>query len=208
MYKTILLITLNLGMSLSRAQAQISALEQLELDLSKLSELKGSLQDMYSNYQILSQEYGQLQHVAKGNFQLHLAYINSLLEVSAPVQSDPRVTDISTTQAQILQLYQAAYASYSASPYLSPQDKASLDGLYQSMLNQCVQDMGEVNMVLTPGVLSMTDDERLSVLNRLDERMRSRLLMVMALNRKVSLLLMQRGRHASDISNLQKLYGL
>lgn len=163
---------------------------------------------MYSNYQTLREDYGQLQNVAKGNFQLHLAYLNSLLQVSAPIQSDPRITDISTTQAQILQLYQVAYASYSSSPYLSSQDKASLDGLYQSILNQCVEDMGEVNMVLTPGALSMTDDERLSALNRLDERMRTRLLMVMALNRKVSLLLTQRGRHASDITNLQKLYGL
>jgi hypothetical protein len=207
MFKTILLLTLSLGINLHQAQAQLSALEQLQLDISKLSELKGTLQDMYSNYQILAQEYGSLKNVAQGNFQLHLSYLNGLLEVSSVVGSDSHLGDISSTQAQILQLYQGAYAQFSTSPYLSASDKASLNALYEGILTQSAEDLDELNLVLTDGALSMTDDERLTVINQLDQRMQARLTTVKALNAKLGQILVQKGRHASDISNLQKLYG-
>ncbi len=203
-----LLLSLHLGINAYQAQAQLSALEQLELDISKLSALKGTLGDMVSNYQVLVQEYGQLKNAAQGNFLLHLSYLNSLLAVSEPVQSDSRIGDIGTAQQQILVCYQAAYAAFSASPYLSPTDKASLNALYEVFLTQSAEDLDELNLVLTDGALSMTDDERLSVINRLDQRMAERLATIRALNRKVGQILSAKGQHASDISNLRKLYGI
>src|ERR1700761_7506209 len=105
MYKIFLLLVF--GMDVKVTSAQSAELEQLTLDLSKLSQLKGILQDMYTYYTILEQGYNDIRDVAKGNFQLHLDYLNSLLTISPAVSDDPVVQAIAQAQTRLLQTYQA-----------------------------------------------------------------------------------------------------
>jgi hypothetical protein len=80
MLKKYCLALLALMLSVSYAQSQTigQLLEQLSLDVQKLSELKTILQDMYTDYAIVNKGYTDIRNIAKGNFKLHQLFLDGL----------------------------------------------------------------------------------------------------------------------------------
>jgi hypothetical protein len=208
MQKHILLSLLLVATSLGTVHAQTSALEQLTLDIAKLSELKTILQDMYSYYSILDKGYEDIKSIAKGNFNLNEAFLDALLVVSPAVQGDPRVTDIVSAQLQIVQLYQTAFAQFKRNPNLSAADIATLSTIYGSLLDKSAEDMEELTMVLTDGTLRMSDDERLSTLDRIHRSMHDQVSRIRYINSRVAQIIAQRGQTSAGLLTLKNLYGL
>jgi len=62
----------------ARPQTIAQLLEQLSLDVQKLSELKTILQDMYTDYAIVNKGYTDIKNIAEGNFKLHQLYLDGL----------------------------------------------------------------------------------------------------------------------------------
>ena len=58
-----------------RTNAQEQELQQLALDIEKLSELKSMLADMKTAYQVLSRGYDKVKGVTQGNFSLHQIFL-------------------------------------------------------------------------------------------------------------------------------------
>src|SRR5258708_28357568 len=97
------LILLFVGLSLSlRSSAQAQELEQLALDIEKLAQMKSILTEMYKGYKILTGGYNTIKRLAEGNFNLHPAYLNGLLQGSPAVHNYVRVTFILATQAPLV----------------------------------------------------------------------------------------------------------
>lgn len=206
MYKAILLLSLSLGAKTSNAQS--AELEQLTLDISKLAQLKSILQDMYSYYTILDKGYEDIKGIAKGNFNLHQTYMNGLLVPSPAVSSDPQVQAILQDQAQLLQAYDAIVAAFQADPHLTPAEVTRLTTVCTGVLQASAEDLNELAMVLTDGVLRMSDDERLTAIERIHRDITDRLAYLRSLATTVARVSASRRGRASDALTLQKLYGL
>ena len=196
MYKCILLLLLPLA-----TKAQSAELEQLTLDMGKLAELKSILQDMYSYYTILHQGYEDVKSIARGNFNLHQGFLDSLLLVSPAVSGDPRVEAILQEQAELLQ----TYAGTQYYPHLTAQEQATLQTRTATILDKADEDLDELSMVLTDGTLRMSDDERLEAIERVHQDMQRRLQALRKLTNAAETLSKQR---AATAQTLQKLYGL
>src|ERR1700683_135843 len=69
-------------------QSIADLLIQFELDKEKLSSMKNTLQEMYQGYTELKQGYTRIRDIAKGNFNLHAAFLDALLAISPAVRSD------------------------------------------------------------------------------------------------------------------------
>lgn len=76
------------------ANAQSDELQQLLLDMEKLTQFKAILSDMKQGYQIYQQGYGTISNLSKGNFNLHNVYLTGLMAVSPAVRNNPRVGQI------------------------------------------------------------------------------------------------------------------
>jgi hypothetical protein len=209
MFKPILLLVL--GVSLSAAvpvRAQSAAVQQLILDISKLARMKSILQDMYVYYTTLDEGYEGIKGVAGGNYNLHETFLDGLLLVSPNVQNDPRVAAIVSAQLQIVQEYESALNRFKADPHFTAAEVDYFASVYARLLSGSMEDLHELTAVLTAGTLRMSDDERLSAIDRIHRRMEDKLAWLRVFNNSVSIQSARRGRASGDLLILKNLYGL
>lgn len=81
------MMTLAMILPTSQASAQADEIAQLVLNIEKLSQFKQILSDMKKGYQILNGGYNTVKNIAEGNFSLHKAFLDGLMEVSPTVRN-------------------------------------------------------------------------------------------------------------------------
>ena len=190
-----------------RADAQVQQLEQLALDIEKLAQMKSILTDMYKGYQILSGGYNTIKSLAEGNFNLHSAYLNGLLQVSPAVKNYVRVADIISSQATLVSEYKAARKAFSGSGVFSPTEINYLTGVYSNLFNRSLDNLDELVMVLTDSKLRASDAERLSAIDHIYNDMQDKLAFLRMFNGKAGILATQRSHDQHEINTLKSLYG-
>ena len=75
---SVALLVFMLGVGNARSQTIGQLLEQLSLDVQKLSELKTILNDLYTDYAIVNKGYTDIRNIAEGNFKLHQLFLDGL----------------------------------------------------------------------------------------------------------------------------------
>lgn len=196
------------GMLLPRtAQCQAKELEQLALDIEKLSEMKSILSEMYKGYEILSGGYNTIKSLAEGNFNLHSAYLNGLLQVSPAVKNYVRVADIISDQATLVSEYKSAYSAFSSSGAFTAAELNYITGVYANLFNKSLDNLDELVMVLTDSKLRASDAERLSDIDHIYNDMQDKLSFLRMFNGKAGILASGRQQSIQDNSNLKSLFG-
>ena len=190
------------------ASAQSSELKQLELDIAQLTLVKNMYQEMQQSYTTLEQGYENIKGISMGTFNLQQGYQDSLYLVSPSVRGDPVVAATIQAQVEMVQAYDSAFGRFKVSPYLTAGEIAYLGNLYQNLLNRSAQDIQELTLIMTDGALSMTDAERLSVINRIHQSMVDRLALVRSIGTQVTQLINRRTGLQNGTDALKKLYGL
>ena len=203
----ILVLFVCLG-SAKHANAQAQEMQQLILDIEKLTQLKGILSDMKTGYQIYQQGYGSISQLSKGNFDLHSVYLNGLLSINPTVKNYGRVADIITQQASLLSEYKSAYKQFKQSGLFSASELTYMSNVYGLLVNQSLQNLDELTNVLTAGKLRMSDDERMRAIDRIYASSSDKLQFLRHFNRQGVLLNIQRSKAAGDNRTLKQLYGI
>jgi hypothetical protein len=189
-------------------QSLAEEIEQLALDYEKLSQLKHLLADMKSAYVELSNGYERIKGIAKGNFNLHQTYLNSLLAVSPVVRDYAKVRAIIGNEAELIREYQGAGEYFSGSGRFSAGELDYFSKLYSSLLSGSLRNLDELTLVLTPGELRMSDAERLGAIDRIDQDMGDRLGFLRVFNNYEAMQAGQRGLEIHDVNTLRGLHGI
>jgi hypothetical protein len=190
------------------AQSITDQLIQLELDKEKLSSMKNTLEEMYQGYAELQQGYTRIRDIAKGNFNLHAAFLDAMLVISPAVGSDPRIPVILNNEFSIVAGYRSANARWSASGVFTVQELDYIVQSYSALLQRCLQSIEELTMILTADDLRMTDADRMQAIGRIDVDSQAQLSMMQQLDNTLSIQTVQRLREAGDINTLKALYDL
>ena len=196
-----------LGMA-GQANAQSAELEQLILDIQKLSQLKSILSDLYKGYQIVSSGYETIKNISQGNFNLHQAFLDGLLLVSPAVSNYKRIPDIINDQLLIVQEYKNAIAMYRRDKHFLPDELIYLGGVYNNLFNQSMNTLNELIMVITPKKTRMGDAERINSIDRLYHDMDDKLTFLRYFDNHTTLLAVQRAKEQNDVTTLQNIYGI
>ena len=191
-----------------KAKAQTQDIQQLVLDLEKLTQLKGILSDMKTGYQVYNQGYGAISSISKGNFDLHATYLNGLLAISPAVRNYSKVADILLQQAALVKAYRSAYASFKASGSFSVTELSYMSDVYTNQVNQSLQNLDELSQILMAGKLRMSDAERIRVIDRIEASSSDKLYFVRQFNNQGVALSLQRSRDLNDTRTLKQLYGI
>ncbi|MDP9048585.1 MAG: TerB family tellurite resistance protein, partial [Bacteroidota bacterium] len=150
-----------------QAHAQLSDAQQLVLDIEKLTQLKGILADMKTGYQIYNQGYGTISGLAKRNFDLHNVYLTGLLAVSPSVRNYSRVAEIILQQASLVSEYKRVNASFKQSGSFSVSELSYMSNVYTRLINQSLDNLDELNTILSDSKLRMSDAERIKGIDRI-----------------------------------------
>lgn len=210
MKKPILIILLSLlGMlSAFRASAQADEMAQLTLNIEKLAQFKQILSDMKKGYEILNGGYNTIKNISEGNFSLHKAFLDGLMEVSPTVRNYRRVTDITNYQITLIKEYRKAYDRFRRDNNFNADELAYLGRVYNNLFNESLRNLDELLTVITAGEARMSDDERLQAIDRIYADMQDKLMFLRHFNNNTTILAVQRAKERNDAQTTGKIYGL
>lgn len=192
----------------SPVMAQAAEIQQLLLDVQKLAQLKGILSDMYKGYQVVSSGYETIKNISEGNFNLHQLFLDGLLAVSPAVQNYKRIADIINDQILIVKEYKNAFNQFKMDANFTIEEITYLGKVYSNLFNSSLKDIDELIMVITASTLRMSDDERLSSIDKIFAGMQDKLTFLRYFNNNTTLLALQRAKERNDVSTIQNIYGL
>lgn len=203
MNKMKLLLVFGMSLFVLRpARAQSTEVQQLLLNVEKLSQLKNILSDMKKGYSILTTGYNSVKNIAQGNFNLHEVFLDGLMLVSPEIKKYHKVADIISYQSSILSEYKSAYKRFSGNGTFSVSELDYLGQVYKKLFDESVQNLDRLLMVITANKLRMSDDERLQAIDRIYEDTIDKLTFLRSFNRETGMLSLQRTREKAELKGV------
>jgi hypothetical protein len=190
----------------SRAQGQ--ELQQLLLNIEKLTQMKSILSDMKTGYQIYQQGYGTISSLSKGNFNLHSVYLNGLMAVSPGVRNYGRIAEIISIQASLVSEYKRNYKQFRQSGSFSISELNYMGDVYNKLVAETLDNIMELTNVITANKLRMSDADRIKAIDRIYTTSSDKLQFLRSFNNQGVSLSLQRSKATADNQTLKQLYGI
>ena len=200
-------VALFLSACCMKTKAQSYEAQQLLLDWTKLSQLKGILKDMKKGYQVVSKGYSTIRDISKGSFNLHEAFLDGLWLVSPTVRKYWKIPQIINSQLELVKEYKSAFSRCQNSNLLNPDELVYLGEVYGNLFNQSLQDLTDLTSLLTPNKTRMSDDERLSSIDKVYNNMQDKLQFLRSFNNRNSILLLQRTKAQHELGQMNLILG-
>jgi hypothetical protein len=205
------LILFLLGMLLippKRALAQTPEVTQLILNIQKLNQLRKILKELKAGYDILFKGYTTIKDISKGNFKLHEAFLDGLLEVSPAVKRYKRIAEIIDFQLKLVSEYRTAFGHFQFGKYFNKDELDYMERVYARLINQSLKNLDALTMVVTAKKMRMSDDERLSAIDKIHEEMQDKLVFLRHFNSTAATLGLQRAKVSVEVETSAELNGI
>ena len=192
----------------NKANAQSAEIQQLILNIEKLSQFKKILSDMKKGYELLSGGYKIVKDMSEGNFSLHKTFLDALMQVSPVVRNYKRVGDIVNFQMLLMKESKNGLNRFVKSGNFSEKEISYFEKVYGNLLSQSLRNLDELTMVVTADKLRMSDDERLQAVDEIYQQMQDKLLFLRNFNASSNVLALQRAKEAKDVYASKELQEL
>lgn len=158
----------------------------------------------------LKQGYGVIKHGINGiasinttELDAHNIYYASLKLPSAQVKNSTQIQDI--TQWQLVIITQ--FNSVSQVNGLTSDEQSYVTGVQSGILKNCSSDLTDLQNLMAPGTLQMTDDQRLKRLAKIHKSTQDKYEFTLNFCNTVRLLAIQRQKGTNETQTLKNLYG-
>ena len=208
MKKKLTLLIVLVFFIMNKNTAQSVEVQQLLLNVEKLSQLKKILDNMYEGYRIVSKGYNIIKDISEGSFNLHRVFLDGLLQVSPAVKKYERIPEIIRNQTMLVKEYKQAFKNFNRTNLFNAGEIKYLKIVYTNLLSKSLQNLSSLAMVLTAGNLRMSEEERLKAIDQIAEDMTDKLNFLRIFNKENNMLAVQRGREKIDVALSKKQIGL
>lgn len=182
--------------------------QELVLNYAKLKQLEEILDNMYKGYTILTKGYNTVKNIAEGNYNVHDLFLSRLLGVNPVIRDYKRVAGIITYQKFLVSQYKNAWNRFKDDKHLTLDEIRYIESVYGGLISQSLRNLDDLLTVITAATLRMTDDERLSAIDRIYFDMLSKVTFIKQFNNTTSLLIVQRARAHQDVQTMNKLHNV
>lgn len=190
------------------SKAQSFEVQQLLLDVQKLSQLKQMLADLKKGYEIVYKGYSTIKDISQGNFHLHQTFLDGLLQVNPTIRNFKKTGEIISLQLQIVSEYKSAFRRFKEAGKFTPAEIDYMGKVYSHLFDKSVKNLEALTLVITSGVLRMSDEERLQQIESIHEDMVDKLTFLRHFNTQSSLLALQRTKAENEINLSKKIHGV
>lgn len=153
-------------------------------------------------YNLVGSGLQVVRDITGGEFNLHNAFISGLKQVSPAIRNDARVAEIIVLQVAILK----SFGQIQSNRLLSVDQLIYVAEVADGVISDCYHDLEELLLVITSGKLEMKDDERLSRLNGIYERMLDKSSFTQGFCGQASLLIRQKQMEGLALERLRRFY--
>lgn len=192
----------------SVVRAQSDDVQQLILDIQKLTQLKSILKDMQQGYIIISKGYAAVSDIAKGNFNLHEIFLDGLMAISPAIKNYSSVKEIISYQTEIVKEHKSAYNRFAMSRHFNADEINYIGKVYSNLFKESLKNLDALLMVITASNLRMNDAERLKSIDKIHENMLDQLIFMRQFNNNTAVLVLERAKESNDAGVMQSLYSL
>lgn len=205
--KKLIVILIMCSMSF-QLKAQSEEVQQLLLNIEKLSQFRKILKNMKDGYQIIFKGYTAVKDISQGNFNLHKTFLDGLMQVSPAVKKYKRIADIISYQLLIAKEYKLAFNRFKEEKQFTIEEIDYLGKVYSNLFNESLKALDELSMVITSGKLRMSDDERLQAIDKIYLSVEEQYTFLKEFTNNTNLLSLQRKAEKAEIEMSRRLYGL
>lgn len=205
--KKLIVILIMCSMSF-QLKAQSEEVQQLLLNIEKLSQFRKILKNMKDGYQIIFKGYTAVKDISQGNFNLHKTFLDGLMQVSPAVKKYKRIADIISYQLRIAKEYKLAFNRFKEEKQFTIEEIDYLGKVYSNLFNESLKSLDELAMVVTSGKLRMSDDERLQAIDKIYLTVEEQYSFLKEFTNNTNLLSLQRKAEKAEIEMSRRLYGL
>lgn len=202
----VLIVTLWSCFASAKCFGQSTEAQQLLINVEKLTQLKSILEDMKKGYRIIANGYNAVKNISQGNFSLHETFLDGLMLINPEVKKYARVADIISAQKNIVREYKRALGEFKAQNLLNDKEMGYLSRVYSGLFSQSMANLDELSIVLTARSLRMSDEERLTAIDRIFKDTSDKLTFLRSFNRETGMLIVQRKSALADVSGTKALF--
>lgn len=200
-------LTLSLLLFTRPAKAQTQEVEQLLLNVEKLAQMKQILAQAKQGYEVVAKGYLAVKNVSEGNFDLHKLFLDGLLEVSPIVRNYYKVAQIVQTQVRLLKSCKALMSQVKPAGLLANGELDYCSRVIDNLLKGSLRQIESLTMVISTGTLRMSDEERLSAIDKLWEESQEQQTFFRSFSAEAKVLLLQRYKERHDNAATRSLLG-
>jgi hypothetical protein len=182
------------------AKAQTEEVQQLLLNVEKLSQLKQILSDMKEGFVQVNRSYQTVKNIAQGNFDLHNLFLDQLLQVSPTVRKYFKVREIIDMQARIVRSCKTSMPSE-----LKIAEINYAASVYKHLLKTSVQNIEDLAVVLTARQLRMNDEERLARIDAIHATVQTEMQFLQNFKERIAHVATIRKAQEADTKNVKPL---
>lgn len=192
----------------SKMQAQSQEIQQLILNIEKLSQFKKILSDMKKGYAILNGGYKTVKDLSEGNFSLHKTFLDALMQVSPIVKNYKRVGDIINYQLLLIKESKIAMNRFRKSENFTIHEINYFEDIYSNLAKQSLRNLDELTTIVTANKLRMSDDQRLEAIDKIYIDMQEKVLFLKDFNASSNVLALQRSKEKNDVNAVRNNYSI
>lgn len=162
---------------------------------------------LQKGYSIAKDGTGAIGNIKNNDLTLHTGHIDSLKIVSNSVRNYSKIKGISQLQQQIITSHNKVYPQLTQSKQLTVRELTDFNAIYQAILVQSKTGLEELQLVITSGKLSLSDNERIARIDKLYKEMQDLYGKEQKMNNQTLALAAQRSRGSKDNRTMKSLYG-
>lgn len=181
---------------------------QIKYLLAQIAANKAYIEYVQRGYGIARKGLNTIQNIKRGDFNLHLGFINSLGTVNPKVKSYARVADIIAYQLRIVKNINTTIRNLKESNKFANVELDYCKTVFERLLEESLKDIDELFLIITSDELQMKDDERIKRIDQLYLEMQDKYGFCQSFSDECSVLAMRRLNEQAEIQTSKKLNGI
>jgi len=139
---------------------------------------------------------------------LYADYFDELQQVKNVIVYYHRVKDITSMQLKIAREYRRAFDLFRQDEHFTDDEVRYMEQVYAGILRKSIDNLDQIQMVMNAFNVSMTDAERLRIINEAADAIERNYADLRLFNKENQVLSLQRAKDAQELEVVKKMYGL
>lgn len=164
------------------------------------------LQETKQGYAIVQKGLNTISQIKKGDLDLHSLFFSSLSTVNPAIKGWGKVADIAAMETQIFVGCASTLNKLVQTNTFSSQDIKYITSVYSNLKTLSTEDVDELSGLVTDGTWQMTDDERMSRIDKLFNSVRQKYSFLIEFANRLNAQAQNTTTRNLDLQNLKNLF--
>lgn len=170
--------------------------------------LKSYAESVKRGLRVVQFGWTAVENIKNGEFNLHRDFFANLSRVNPHISNAAKVADIIAFEVYVIREIKRLNDFCTKTKYLTPHEARYVSDVYLNFLQLTDASIAELNAILFPGKLQMSDDQRIAKIDAIHIDMRDKSAFVQSFGNDVRFLVAQRKKDEQAILRSQKLNNL